>query len=88
MRDVLPMWAAAMLTITLRPGEADHLGKLTPVDGVKPAVLRSDRHEGSLSPAPRRGNPDVGLVCGAVLPERQYPTAEMLGGFVTQALLT
>ena len=69
-RDVLPMQAAAALAAALGASEADDMGQLAPVDGVIPAVLRSDRHDGSLSHRLPGSNPDVSLVCGAVLPER------------------
>ena len=69
-RDVLAVGAAAVLAAALSPGEADDIREFAPVDGIKPAVLGRDRHDQSLSPAPRRGNPDVGFVCSAVLPER------------------
>lgn len=58
-RDVLPVRPAAVLATALRAGEADHLGQLAPVDGVQPAVLRSDRHKRSLCQTLARGNPDV-----------------------------
>jgi hypothetical protein len=42
--DHAPMWAAAALALSLGALEADHDGELLPVDGIEPAVLRTDRH--------------------------------------------
>ena len=49
----LAMWSGTMLTTTLGPLESDEVGQLRPVDGVKPAVLRTDRHQLPALPAER-----------------------------------
>ena len=75
-RDILPVWAATVLTAALGTREADHLGQLAPVDRVKPAVLRSDRHGLSLSHDLGRGNPYVRLRIRPSLAHRRYIQAK------------